>query len=257
MEFSAGDRAQYEALGHVTARGLVAKKDINAIIQQVDNLTGESGRGDRQSVDIRDGRVFQIFDVPRQAPPLGTIADSPEIETAVTQLLGQPAEVAWGLLLNKANDEELNWEIPWHQDTSVYCQEMPDGVPGEVRGGYSTFRPADDSMSRLTVARIVLDGDTRSSGCIHVVPGSHRLGNQWPDGGRAFDNEAGEPVELDEGDVLFFNPLLMHRAELNKTNRQRRVIHVYYRPRGMVLPNAAEWIDWQRLRRTDQRIIHL
>lgn len=237
-------RAQYDEDGYVRAPRLFMQAEIDAIKRQIDELSAkENIRGD-EAIEVHDGVVFQIYDVPRREPPLGMLPERPALKTLVADLLAAEAAVGWALLLNKVNDSQSNWEIPWHQDTSVYCREIPSAVAGEWRGGFYTFRPTDDSMSRLTVARIVLDGDTLSSGCLWVIPGSHKLGNKWPDGGRMFEGQAGQPIELEPGDVLFFNPLLMHRADFNRTGAQRRIVHIYYRPAMMTLPNGAEWIDW-------------
>lgn len=222
---------------------------IDSVRRQLDVIGLRSSDGRDPASDVRAGSVFQLYDVPLRPPPLGSLPNHPVVRGATASLLGEDVAVAWGLLLNKGIEEELNWEIPWHQDTSVYCSVKPHGAEGEQRGGFLTFRPADDLMGRLVVARVAIDEETSRSGSLCVAPGSHCLGNRWPDGGRMFEDQAGIPVELRRGDVFLFNPLLMHRAERNEARGQRRVVHIYYRPISMALPNGAEWIDWSELRK--------
>lgn len=235
---------RYAATGFVAVPDMLPTELIDRIKRQLDSIPTQAEADADIAADIRDGTVFQLFDVPRRAHPLGSVSDLEPLKATVSHIMNDGPEVAWGLVLNKLNDELSNWEIPWHQDTSAYCQVPPPNSVIDVRGSFPTFRPTGDAMSRLVVARVVLDGDTIDSGCLYVIPGSHRLGNRWPDGGKQFEGQAGTAVELAPGDVLFFNPLLMHRAERNHTSSQRRVVHIYYRPRSMVLPGGGEWIDW-------------
>lgn len=237
--------ASYQDVGFCYA-GSIEPALVEGIARQVDALA-KSGTSS-PALTIHDDTVFQIYDVPLQAPPLGELPFHPLVIQIASELLGDTAVVAWSLLLNKTGDQHSNWEIPWHQDTSVYCSSAPTHAPGELRGGYATFRPHDNSASQLTVARIAIDRDTADTGGIFVLPRTHLRGNQWPDGGKKFDNEPGVAVALEQGGLFFFNPLLMHRAERNQTTSQRRVVHIYYRPQRMVLPDKAQWIDWLRLR---------
>lgn len=229
--------------------GVFPNGNLEAIRDQIDALLTEPGRSADPSIDVRGEIVFQIYDIPRRPEPLGTICQEPRLKEMAQDLLGDEAVTAWALLLNKANTNTANWAVPWHQDTSVYCEAAPAGAICEQRGGFATFRPRDNSAGRLVVARIALDPDTQESGSLFVLPGSHQYGNLWPDGGARFAGHVGTPIELALGEVLFFNPLLMHRADRCRTTaHQRRVVHVYYRPASMKLPDGAHWIDWDALR---------
>lgn len=230
-------------------KNLVPTRLIDSAKAQIDSLPRNAIGSDKLTTDIRHGIVFQIFDLPCRDGSLVSLHNFTVVRSTAAQLLGDAAAVGWSLLLNKVNDAHSNWHIPWHQDTSVYCAQAPEEGQVEIRGGFKTFRPQDNLMTKLVVARIPLDEDSVQSGCLYVIPESHKLGNLWPDGGGIFEGNPGEPLEVRVGDVLFFNPLLMHRAEPNHTVAQRRVIHTYYRPVSLPLPGGATWIDWAQHRR--------
>jgi len=159
----------------------------------------------------------------------------------VTQLLGGLVDVSAGLMLDKP--ESNNWEMDWHQDTSVYSLEIPPGSPGALRGGLPTFRPLDNTMTFCVTARIAVDMASIEHGNIYVIPETHRE-NLWPDGGKKFKGQIGVGCSQTPGSVLFYCPLIMHRAEKNQhKGTRRRVIHITYRPTGLKLPYTT-WYPW-------------
>ena len=239
--WAAGIR-QYREIGY--CRGAPISTDLGRVRAQIDALAVDPTASADEALDVRGKVVFQIYDVPLRMGPLRELSSDRAIARAAADLLGTESAIGWALLLNKVADNQSNWEVSWHQDTSLYCTSTPPGAVGERRGGYATFRPRDDTLGSLVVARVALDADTRESGCLFVLPGSQRLGNQWPDGAKRLVGREGVPVELQPGDVLYFNPLIMHRAEPSQANAQHRVVHIYFRPAGLSLPAGTQWIDW-------------
>jgi|GEM_PF-5756574 len=236
-------KAQYDASGFVVGQVRFVASRVRALRQQIDSLSLGVAVPEQPTIDVRDGFVFQIFDVPRRPPPLGELPRDPLLTRVAQELVGSRVVVAWALVLNKVRSPTANWAVPWHQDTSVYCTHIPPDASGELRAGFATFRPTDHSVANLTVARVALDRDTTTSGCLRVLPGSHKWGRVSGGEGGRLGGHAGTAIELEPGDVAFFNPLLMHRADENRTSSQRRVVHIYYRPVGMPLQGTG-WIDW-------------
>jgi ectoine hydroxylase-related dioxygenase (phytanoyl-CoA dioxygenase family) len=233
---------QYWESGY--CRGMPVTTDLGPVRAQIDALAIDPAASADEALDVRGNVVFQIYDVPLRSGPLSELCRDRSIARGATDLLGAESAIGWALMLNKVADNQSNWEVPWHQDTSAYCISSPSDAIGERRGGYATFRPHDNMVGSLIAARVALDADTRESGCLFVLPGSQRLGNQWPDGGKRLADQEGVRVELQPGEVLFFNPLIMHRAEPSQATAQRRVVQIYFRPTGLSLPGGARWIDW-------------
>ena len=131
--------------------------------------------------------------MPRRGGAATALAGDPALLAMLAGLLGEAPVITAGLLLDKGPGA-ANWEIGWHQDTSSYCEAIPPGQVGEIRGGLATFRPRDDTMGRLVTARVAVDDDTTEAGGLFVQPGSHRLGNLWPGGGERFTGNPGVAV---------------------------------------------------------------
>ena len=101
---------------------------------------------------------------------------------------------------------------------------------------YFRLRPATGIVGVWTA----LSPCTRESGCLAVVPGSHRgdlRQHEEPDwehvnygfyGVNAAPLENRVHVEMQPGDTLFFHPLLIHGSGSNRSDDFRRAISVHY-----------------------------
>ena len=114
----------------------------------------------------------------------------------------------------------------------------PPGFQGQAWHQDEVFIPTRDRS--LTGGWIALDNATVESGCMWVIPGSHKgpLYDQRPHNNPdEFDatgeshgfEESGEvPVEVNTGDVVFFNGYLLHRSFRNRSDIYRRVLVNHY-----------------------------
>ena len=101
---------------------------------------------------------------------------------------------------------------------------------------YFKLRPADDIVGVWTS---IGDCD-RHSGCLSVLPSSHKLGVQehtLPDweyinhgffGIQDFDRDHRRHLEMNPGDTLLFHPLLVHGSGTNRSDFCRRSISAHY-----------------------------
>ena len=100
-------------------------------------------------------------------------------------------------------------ELPWHQDGGVFW-------------GLS----AQPTLTIWTA----LDDTPIESGCVEVIPGSHRGGLATPEGGTIPDAliaaRAGEAIALPAaaGEVLLLHNLVWHRSRRNRTEAPRRAL---------------------------------
>ncbi len=103
----------------------------------------------------------------------------------------------------------------WHQDNAYFRMKNLDKVLG---------------------IWIALENARVENGCMHVLPGGHKLGplrhhhtkecEIMPD---RFNASLGVPVELDPGDIMIFHSNLPHMTPANKSNRRRRALQFHYR----------------------------
>jgi ectoine hydroxylase len=113
---------------------------------------------------------------------------------------------------------------PWHQDWPYWAD-------------------ADD-RSRVVTAMLFLDDATLENGTLQVLPGSHTSG-EWAkrNDSDAFGNLEMDPnavdgwtpvaVEVPAGSVVFFGPLLVHKSEPNRSDKERRALLYSYQPAGL------------------------
>ena len=105
------------------------------------------------------------------------------------------------------------------------------------------------SRHTMLAASLHLDDADEENGCLHVVPGSHRLGplDTSDDGSHhlaaEYPLEAGVPIPARAGDVIFFNYLTIHGSGVNTSTRTRRNILYQYRDPAD-LPLRATHVNW-------------
>ncbi len=138
--------------------------------------------------------------------PLGEFIRGGVIAEVLAQLFGEPA------VLFK---EKVNYKQPGgagfapHQDATAY-------------------RFVDHHISVM----VPLDPATVASGCLDFAPG-HRQGRmETDDRGRVADEVARtldwRPIEVDPGDLVFFDSYAPHRSGTNRSERARRALYLTY-----------------------------
>lgn len=112
---------------------------------------------------------------------------------------------------------------PWHQD-------------------WPYWEDADD-RSRVVTAMLFLDDATLENGTLQVLPGSHTSG-PWKMrtdsdlfGNLEMDPSAVEgktpvAIEVPAGSVVLFGPLLVHKSDPNRSEKDRRALLYSYQPSG-------------------------
>ncbi len=147
------------------------------------------------------------------SPIFHDLAYSPVITGQMSRILGEPVDLF---------EDKLNLKLPggspypWHQDW-VCC-----------------WRAHTD---RLITCFIYLDDADATNGCLQVVPGSHlgkpilpfRAGSRFEVDPAAVDKNRAIPVPLKSGEMILFDPYLLHYSDLNRSRVPRRaIIYTYY-----------------------------
>ena len=106
-------------------------------------------------------------------------------------------------------------EKPWHQDNAYFSIQNLEKVCG---------------------VWVALDDATAENGCMHVIPGGHKLGPLRHH--HTFDCEImkgridpsqAKPIELKAGGVLFFSSMMPHETPPNRSPQRRRAVQFHYR----------------------------
>jgi hypothetical protein len=154
-------------------------------------------------------------------------------------------------------------------DGRVKCMQSmlfvkPPEFQGQAWHQDEIYIPTRDRS--LIGAWIAMDDATIENGCLWVVPGSHRMGYLYPqrDHGNpdefdfaqesyGFDEGAEVPVEVQAGDVVFFNGYLLHRSRRNRSKGYRRVLVSHYCNAWSLLPWSLK--EGERVAMADRRNI--
>uniref|UniRef100_A0A0B7AXV4 phytanoyl-CoA dioxygenase n=1 Tax=Arion vulgaris TaxID=1028688 RepID=A0A0B7AXV4_9EUPU len=146
----------------------------------------------------------------------------PEVVDYVAAFTGPDVVAMHTMLINKPPDSgKLTSRHPMHQDLH-----------------YFPFRPAD----RIVCSWTAMQKINRQNGCLVVVPGSHTgdlLVHEYPkwEGGvnkmyhgiQNYDpSQHRVHLEMEEGDTVFFHPLLVHGSGTNRTKDFRKSISCHY-----------------------------
>lgn len=237
---------QYFAQGFLLCRGLVRHEEIATLCRSMPELLdGHEQRDHMHREYERSGAVRQVYLAHRYCKPYKQLSADSRLVDPIKQIIGNDVYI-WHSKLNvKDAFEGTVWL--WHQD---YGYWMWDGVD-----------------PRIVSVMVFIDRATVNSGCLLIVPGSHKWGRQehyvdtsttsykqWCIDAETLKQKlkddqiqhiVGEP-----GDTLFFDCNLVHGSNHNMSPLPRRSWIVAYndidnKPRPVPNPRP----DWAVSRR--------
>ncbi len=156
-------------------------------------------------------------------------------------------------------------------DGSVKCMQSmlfvkPPNFQGQAWHQDEIYIPTRDRS--LIGAWIAIDDATIENGCLWVVPGSQKNGYLYPQRSHSnedeydfapesygFDEAAAVPVEVNAGDVVFFNGYLLHKSLKNRSHSYRRVLVNHYMNAWSLLPWSVK--EGEHVANADRRAITL
>lgn len=200
--------AQVEQLREELER-VIRDKDKTAQPQPVRivNLSGKE-----------EAPVWQVVNIWEASPAFGELLYNPKIVEEIAQLTDAEELRVWHDQIQYKPAERGGVNM-WHQD--------------------SPYWPILQPKTSQVTAWVALDDVDESNGCMSMVPGTHKLGNQveflhtledydsMPNG---FDGYAIQVVRcpVPKGHVHFHHSLTWHGSHANKSGRPRRAIAVHY-----------------------------
>lgn len=229
---------QYREAGYLLLPGLVAADECRRYNQRFVDLIDGAVAKPEEMIVMRDVMVVKGAVQPRTRlhginkamnfqtePVLWRYACEGAVRLVAEQLLGEQRDAMLRVISSNVFNKPpgVDGRHPLHQDLR-----------------YFRLRPADGIVAAWTA----LLPCTRESGCLAVVPGSHRgelrahAEPDWEYVNHAFYGVADGPddapmadrvhVEMRPGDTLFFHPLLVHGSGSNRSEEFRRAISVHY-----------------------------
>ncbi len=223
------DVERYRTDGYLTAPSVLAPERIEQMRREADRLTALCGaeperyaariEWERDHLDAphRAGmeRVIRKLEpISDLSPIFAALAFDEGIVAPIRELFGEPVELF---------EDKLNLKLPggspypWHQDWHCCWQAHSD---------------------ELITCFIYLEDADETNGCLQVAPGSHRGKAVYPfKPGSRFEIDPAiirqqtiKAAPLRAGDMIFFDPYLLHYSDLNRGQTPRRAIIYTYNP---------------------------
>ncbi len=206
---TAADVDAFRRDGWLVLRGALPAAELAAIDEAVRSFAAGAtagGPGLHHFEQTDAGAVLARSEDFAADPVLGPFVGTSLVPEVVAALLGEPA------VLFK---EKVNYKHPGgggfapHQDATAY-------------------RFVDHHVSCM----VPLDPATEASGCLYVAPGFAAGRLPTDERGRIEDSVAArldwQSVELEPGDLLFFDSYTPHYSDTNTTDRSRRALYLTY-----------------------------
>ncbi|WP_394839961.1 phytanoyl-CoA dioxygenase family protein [Pendulispora rubella] len=207
------DEATLEALRQRANALMLGEIQIPGLFFQLDSHTGEYedltyGLGYQgPSLDYR-----KLEKLERDPLYLAWI-ENPIFERIARAVIGDDVVIYRAIVMNKSATGGS--PLPWHQD-----------------GGRFWGLDREPTLQIWTA----LDDAPLESGCVEVLPGSHRRGLVTPLGGVVGENfvqehhanDSAVPLPAAAGEVILLHNQLWHRSGRNTTGRPRRAFSVCY-----------------------------
>jgi phytanoyl-CoA hydroxylase len=226
--------AFYHEHGYLLVRGVFDVREVEAmraaIAAILDTVGGTEHDRNHTWSDAQDGeQALQLkgfHDLPYHDAVFGRMVAQPRIVEVLTQLIGPNVQLHHSKMLVKPPEQGA--PFPMHQDYPYFPHERHS----------------------VLAASVHLDETDEENGCLHVVPGSHKLGPLEALGESKtvdYTLESGIACPASAGDVLFFNYLTIHGSGVNRSDRTRRNVLFQYRDPAdppVLSDGLEEHVDW-------------
>jgi len=242
MTYDGRHHEHFEEHGYVRLGQLLSASELSALRERIDALM--LGRIATEGITFQlDGEGDEYADLPAHAlgSPKETLAyrrvdelhqdglflaymQHPVCRQITRRYIGEDVSVFRSMFMNKpANSGTV---LPWHQDVGV---------------GWGLDR------NPTTTVWTALDDATTATGCMQIVPGSHRLGvlneghyTQEEDQAFHCADDKVMDFEAEAGEAILIHNWLLHRSGVNGTDRPRRAFSVAYMPAATTNVSTGE-----------------
>ena len=213
---------QFETNGYLRGGRVISDERVETLREELDRVIRNKDGAPPQPVLLRNiGRetapIWQIVNIWEASEPFAELIRNPTITEEVAQLTGAQELRVWHDQI-QYKPAEVGGVNMWHQDAPYW--------------------PIIAPMTEVS-AWVALDDVDESNGCMSMVPGSHRWGNQieFIHTLKSFDampeEYQGHPVRVEKcpvrkGEVHYHHALTWHGSHANTSGRPRRAIAVHY-----------------------------
>lgn len=216
-----GQVGRFAADGFLKGPRILTGAQVDELRGELERVIRDHGKGDRQPVSLRDigkgtGSVWQIVNIWEASDAFAALVRNPVIADELAQLTGSRELRVWHdqVQYKPAGTGGVNM---WHQDWPYW------GIL--------------DGPTQVT-AWVALDEVAEDNGCMSMVPGSQKWGNQQaflhslPDFQAMPDRYGNDAVRVvtcpvGKGEVHYHHAMTWHGSHANTSGRPRRAVAIH------------------------------
>ncbi|PIQ30333.1 MAG: phytanoyl-CoA dioxygenase [Zetaproteobacteria bacterium CG_4_9_14_3_um_filter_49_83] len=223
-------KSEYERDGCYLVKAALSASEVSSLVDATAQFGDEANN-------------YGVRNLMQQVPVVRELAFTEPLLSIAREILGEVARPVRSVFFDKVPG--ANWNVPWHQDTSIVLQarhDVPGFGPWSEKQGIVHAEPPEAYLANMLTLRLHLDPANRESGVLRVVPSTHREG-------RIPSQEIMQIVarsdvlecNAEPGDLLLMSPLLFHSSRKAISPTHRRIIHIEYAV--MTLPPPLQWFE--------------
>ena len=229
MALTSEERDFYNENGYLLKKHLVPLDWIEAIRSEIEGihermaaqpLEGVHNAWEEYDNPANPRRIKQLMNSELVSPTLNCILRSDTMLDIIEDLIGPNISLYHSKLLLKSSRDGT--AVPWHQDYAYWKTE--------------------DNQPLMVNCQLAIDRASRENGCIQYIPGSHKWGLQEHERaqqtfamylpGDDYERADAVAVEMEPGDGVFFNALIIHGSAANTSTLERRMNTFAYNVTG-------------------------
>jgi ectoine hydroxylase-related dioxygenase (phytanoyl-CoA dioxygenase family) len=239
MALTAEELRFYQDNGFVLKKGLIGLDSVAAIKAEIadihQRMAQQTPDGVGVSWEVYEGEdqprlIKQLMNSELVSPTLNALLRSDLMLDIIEQLIGPEISLYHSKLLLKSSRDGT--AVPWHQDYAYWQTE--------------------GNQPLMVNCQMAIDRSTRDNGCIQFVPGSHKWGLQeharaeqtfgryLPGPDYFYERDDAVAVEMEPGDGVFFNALIVHGSAPNTSTAERRMNTFAYNVTGNNIHQCRE-----------------
>ena len=216
---------QYRRSGFVNGGPVLSEAEVAVLQDEVLRVIDDRDNPDAaQPVELRNlvgddaHPIWQIINIWEASSAFRRLIDNEKVPAMAAQLSGARELRVWHDQV-QYKPQARGGRLYWHQDSPAWPTPQP-------------------KTAQIT-AWIALDDAEADNGCMFMVPGSHKWGNQealideMPDGVDLPETFEGYPLyfmmcPVKKGHVHFHHSLTWHGSGPNRSDRPRRAIAIHF-----------------------------
>jgi hypothetical protein len=220
--------ADFAEQGIEIRTGVLTEDTLRAIVVEI---------GAYREVSLRTG----IRNAEKKFASIAGLTADPVLIGIARERLKQRPRLVRAVFFDKT--PRRNWSIGWHQDRTVALDakvELEGWGPWSRKDGVWHVQPPRVVLDSMVTIRLHLDPSDEQSGCIRVIPGSHRAGLvTQEDIERIVASSPSLACRVSAGDAVIMRPHVLHSSPRSVRGSHRRVVHLEYS--DFELPSGLCW----------------